>query len=63
MLITILILVILGLCSLAGYYRGVVYSAVSIGLTLLSFLLALLMIPVIAGPVRESKTIYGSLLY
>ena len=63
MLITILILVILGLCILAGYYRGVIYSAVSIGVTLLSFFLALLMIPVIAGPVRDSKTLYGSLLY
>ena len=63
MIITILILVVLGLCILAGYYRGVIYSAVSIGVTLLSFLLALLLIPVIAGPVRESKTLYGSLLY
>lgn len=62
-MVTILILVILGLCILAGYYRGVIYSAVSIGLTLLSFFLALLMIPVITGPVRESKTLYGSLLY
>ena len=39
MIITILILVVLGLCILAGYYRGVIYSAVSIGLTLLSFFL------------------------
>ena len=63
MIITILILVVLGLCILAGYYRGVIYSAVSIGLTLLSFFLALLLIPVVASPVRESKRLYGSLLY
>ena len=63
MIITILILVVLGLCILAGYYRGVVYSAVSIGLTYLSFFLALLLIPAIAAPVRQSKTLYGSLLY
>ncbi len=63
MIVTILILVVLGLCILAGYYRGVIYSAVSIGLTLLSFFLALLMIPVVASPVRESKRLYGSLLY
>ena len=62
-MVTVPILIILGLCILAGYYRGVIYSAVSIGLTLLSFFLALLMIPVITGPVRESKTLYGSLLY
>lgn len=61
-MITILILVILGLCILAGYYRGVIYSAVSTGLTLFSFFLALLLIPVVAGPVRESKTLYGGLL-
>ncbi len=62
-MITILILVVLGLCILAGYYRGVVYSAVSIGITFLSFFLALLLIPVIAAPVRRSKALYGSLLY
>lgn len=62
-MVTILILIILGVCILAGYYRGVIYSAVSIGLTLLSFFLALLLIPVIATPVRESKSLYGSLLY
>lgn len=62
-MVTILILIILGVCILAGYYRGVIYSAVSIGLTLLSFFLALLLIPVVAKPVRQSKTLYGSLLY
>lgn len=62
-MVTVLILVILGLCVLAGYYRGVIYSAVSLGLTLLSFFLALLLIPVITGPVRESKSLYGMLLY
>ncbi len=62
-MVTVLILVILGLCILAGYYRGVVYSAVSIGLTLISFFLALLLIPVVAGSVRQSKELYGSLLY
>ncbi len=62
-MVTVLILVILGLCILAGYYRGVVYSAISIGLTLISFFLALLLIPVVAGSVRGSKELYGSLLY
>jgi hypothetical protein len=63
MIVTILILVVLGLCILAGYYRGVIYSAISIGLTLLSFFLALAMIPAVSGPVRESDTLYGGLLY
>ncbi len=62
-MVTIPILIILGLCILAGYYRGVIYSAVSIGLTLLSFFLALALIPAVAAPVRESETLYGALLY
>ena len=62
-MVTVLILIILGICILAGYYRGVIYSAISIGLTLLSFFLALIMIPVVAQPVRESKTLYSALLY
>ena len=62
-MITVLILIILGVCILAGYYRGVIYSALSIGLTLLSFFLALLLIPVVANPVRNTKSLYSSLLY
>ena len=62
-MITVPIIIVLGLCILAGYYRGVIYSAISIGVTLLSFFLALLLIPVVATPVRESETLYGSLLY
>ena len=62
-MITVLILVVLGLCILAGYYRGVIYSAISIGLTIISFFLALLLIPAVATPVRQNETLYGSLLY
>ena len=62
-MVTVVILVILGLCVLAGYYRGVVYSALSIGLTVLSFFLALLLIPVVATPVRHNADLYSSLLY
>ncbi len=62
-MITVPILIVLGLCILAGYYRGVIYSAISIGLTVLSFFLALAMIPAVSGPVRNSNTLYGGLLY
>ena len=62
-MVTAAILIILGICILAGYYRGVIYSALSIGLTLLSFFLALLLIPAVATPVRQSEKLYGSLLY
>ena len=62
-MITVPILIVLGLCVLAGYYRGVIYSAISVGLTLLSFFLALALIPTVSRPVRESETLYGGLLY
>ena len=62
-MVTVAILVILGICVLAGYYRGVVYSALSIGLTILSFFLALILIPVVAAPMRSSEKLYSSLLY
>lgn len=62
-MVTAAILVILGICILAGYYRGVIYSALSIGLTILSFFMSLLLIPVVAGPVRQNEDLYGSLLY
>lgn len=62
-MIDIVILVVLGLCILAGYYRGTVYSAISIGITLLSFFLSMLLIPLIAGGIRSTESVYSSLLY
>lgn len=62
-MVTVAILIILGICILAGYYRGVIYSALSIGLTIVSFFLALLLIPAVATPVRSDASLYGSLLY
>ena len=62
-MVTAAILIVIGICILAGYYRGVIYSALSIGLTILSFFLALLLIPAVAKPVRDSKSLYSSLLY
>ena len=62
-MVTVAIAVILGLCVLAGYYRGVLYSSLSIGLTILSYLLALVLIPVVATPVRSNETLYGTLIY
>ncbi len=62
-MVSVLVLVVLGLCILAGYYRGVIYSALSIGITVVSFFLALLMVPVLAGGVKSNESLYGSMLY
>ena len=62
-MIDIAILVILGLFVLAGYYRGTIYAAINFGLTLFSFLLALLLIPAIAGGIKGSESLYKSMLY
>ena len=62
-MIDLAILIILGLCVLAGYYRGTIYAAINFGVTLFSFLLALLLIPAIAGGIKGSESLYKSMLY
>lgn len=62
-MVDLVILLILAVAVLAGYYRGVVYSAISLGLTLVSFFLALLLIPVLAGSFKNRDTVYPMMLY
>ena len=62
-MIDITLFVVLALCVLAGYYRGTIYASISIGVTILSFLIALLFVPLLSGAVRSSEDIYGSLVY
>ncbi|MDO4565290.1 MAG: CvpA family protein [Clostridia bacterium] len=62
-MVDFLILLILGLAVLAGYYRGVVYSAISLGVTVLSFFLALLCIPMLTGSFKNRETIYPMMVY
>lgn len=62
-MIDLAILIILGLCVLAGYYRGTIYAAINFGLTFFSFFLALILIPLIAGGIKGSETLYKSMLY
>lgn len=57
------ILIVFVLCILAGYYRGTIYAAINIGITVLSFFLALLMVPAAAGIVKKSDTLYKGMLY
>lgn len=62
-MVDLAILVILGVAVLAGYYRGVVYSLISLGLTVLSFLLALVCIPALSGSFKANEEIYDMMLY
>ena len=62
-MVDLVILILLGLCVLAGYYRGTIYAAINFGITILSFFLALILIPTIAGVIKNSDTLYKSMLY
>ena len=62
-MIDVAILIVFILCILAGYYRGTIYAAINIGITVLSFFLARLMVPAAAGIVKKSDTLYKGMLY
>lgn len=62
-MVDLAILVIIGICVLAGYYRGTIYAAINFGVTVLSLLLAILMIPAASGVIKSSDQLYKSMLY
>ena len=62
-MVDLLILLILAIALLAGYYRGLVYSALNLGLSLLSFALALLFCTILSGAVQKRQNVYEMMLY
>lgn len=62
-MVDLVILLILAIALLAGYYRGVVYAAASLGLSMLSFALALLLCTTLSGLVQKRQNIYEMMLY
>ena len=62
-MVDLVILLILAITLLAGYYRGLVYSAVNLGLSLLSFALALLLCTTLSGAVQKRQNVYEMMLY
>ena len=62
-MVDLAILIIIALCVLAGYYRGTVYAAINLGITIVSLLLALLLIPAVAGIIHHSERVYKGMLY
>ncbi len=62
-MVDLIILLILAIALLAGYYRGVVYSALSLGLSILSFALALALCTTLSGMVQKRQSLYEMMLY
>ena len=62
-MVDLVIILILAIALLAGYYRGVIYSALSLGLSLISFVLALLLCTALSGAVQKRQSVYEMMLY
>lgn len=62
-MVDLVILLILAIALLAGYYRGVVYSTINLGLSILSFALALLLCTALSGAVQKRQNLYEMMLY
>lgn len=62
-MVDLVILLVLAIALLAGYYRGVVYSAISLGMSILSFVLALLLCTTLSGLVQKRQNLYEMMLY
>lgn len=62
-MVDLVILLILAITLLAGYYRGVIYSAINLGVSLLSFVLALVLCTSLSGAVQKRQSFYDMMLY
>ena len=62
-MVDLVILLILFIALLAGYYRGVIYSAFNLSLSILSFALALLLCTTLSGMVQKRQSLYEMMLY
>ncbi|MEG1524938.1 MAG: CvpA family protein [Clostridia bacterium] len=57
------ILLILAITILGGYYRGFISTALNIGATLVSFLIARLSIPLLANAIQGRDKLFNMMLY
>ncbi len=62
-MVDLVILLILAIALLAGYYRGVIYSALNLGASILSFALALMLCTTLSGAVQKRQSLYEMMLY
>ena len=62
-MVDLVILLILAIALLAGYYRGVIYSAINLGVSILSFVMALLLCTTLSSVVQKRQSLYEMMLY
>ena len=62
-MVDLVILLILAIALLAGYYRGVIYSAINLGVSILSFFMALILCASLSSMVQKQQSIYEMMLY
>ncbi len=62
-MVDLVILLILAIALLAGYYRGVIYSVINLGVSILSFVMALLLCTTLSGVVQKRQSLYEMMLY
>ncbi len=61
--IDIAILLVLAITILGGYYRGFLSTALNIGATLTSFIVARLSIPLVANAIQSREDLFNMMLY
>ena len=57
------ILLILAITVLGGYYRGFVHTALGTAATILSWALAMLLIPLVSGAIKGQDRLFNMMLY
>ncbi len=62
-LVDVVILLILAITILGGYYRGFVTTALNIGATILAWVVAMACIPLISGAVQSNEKLFNTMLY
>lgn len=62
-LIDIAVLIILALYVAYGYYRGFLHSVISIGLYMVTWIFAMLFMPLLSGAIKGDETLYNMMLY
>ena len=61
--VDMMILLILAICVLGGYYRGVVNTTLGIGATVLAWVVGLICVPILSAGIQSQQDLYTMMLY